>query len=509
MKKLILIFAGVVFLLSFQTVFAKVVINEVMYNLPKGSGSDVGREWVEVLNKGPKQVDLSTWRFFEGEVNHKIKSFQGNSLLPPNSYAILADNPTKFLIDNSGFKGSVFDTAFSLSNKGETIALKDDNLNKIDSVNYSSFKGANGDGNSLQEINNVLVPATPTPGIANVGTSNSNTVNNNTVVSGNSSSATSNSQKQQQSSNTIQNQPTTVSSNNDVSSWPTEPQIFARIKNISKTVIVGADVLIEGEALGLKKKPLTGARYLWTLGDGGTKEGQIIFYHYRYPGKYVVILNVSSGKYNASDRIEINAIPANLSVSSVGIGDDSFVELQNKTGVEINLSYWRLSLNKQIFTIPKNTIVLKNNKIVFSPQYTKFKIKKGDSVNLLYPNGMIAVSYKWISDIQKNLVVKTPSVIRKNFIKKTVVVSENKKPAKTILLKKQNKKKEVSTKIIPKEQTANVLTVIPNNFNIYWWLLGVGGVSVLAIFGVFLSRKEKPINSDTETVDDYKIIEEE
>ncbi|MEK7071654.1 MAG: lamin tail domain-containing protein, partial [Patescibacteria group bacterium] len=51
------------------------VINEIMYDLK--NGSDDGREWIEVYNNSDASVDLSTFKFFEADTNHKIVSVAG------------------------------------------------------------------------------------------------------------------------------------------------------------------------------------------------------------------------------------------------------------------------------------------------------------------------------------------------------------------------------------------------------------------------------------------------
>ncbi|MCG2698987.1 PKD domain-containing protein, partial [Candidatus Parcubacteria bacterium] len=84
--------------------------------------------------------------------------------------------------------------------------------------------------------------------------------------------------------------------------WPVEPQIFANAGS-DKTAIAGADVYFSGKALGLKKEPLESARYLWNFGDGAISEGQNVKHVYKYPGEYIVILDISSGKYSASGRL--------------------------------------------------------------------------------------------------------------------------------------------------------------------------------------------------------------
>ncbi len=162
-KYFILIFSLSLFLCA-RSVFADVIINEVMYDLP---GTDDGREWIEIRNTGDEAVDMSKWKLFENNTNHNLTVFAGADTLASDSLAIIADNPSKFLIDNPGFTGMIFDSAFSLGNSGEEISLKDESLRVVDVLSYSNSQGANGDGNSLAYADSSWIAGVPTPGEAN------------------------------------------------------------------------------------------------------------------------------------------------------------------------------------------------------------------------------------------------------------------------------------------------------------------------------------------------------
>jgi hypothetical protein len=145
---------------------AQVVITEIMYD---PAGADTGREWIEVYNAGASEVVLTSLRLYEGGTNHKISAQAGNSMLAPLAYAVIADNPGKFATDYPDFSGQVFDSAFSLSNEGETIALRDSKLIDIDTATYAAMPAASGVGNSLQKAAQSpqdFAPHTPTPGDA-------------------------------------------------------------------------------------------------------------------------------------------------------------------------------------------------------------------------------------------------------------------------------------------------------------------------------------------------------
>lgn len=143
------------------------VITEIMYN---ASGTDDGREWIEIRNDGPSVATLDDVRFLEGGTNHRLTFVQGNASLASGAYAVIADNAAQFLSNHPIFSGNLFDSSFSLLNDGETLALTWSG-STFHSVTYSSSTGASGDGNSLQLINGAWQANVPTPGAANVATS--------------------------------------------------------------------------------------------------------------------------------------------------------------------------------------------------------------------------------------------------------------------------------------------------------------------------------------------------
>lgn len=140
---------------------ADVQITEVMYDL---EGADGGHEWIEITNIGTAPIDVGKWRLFEGNTNHKLKLIKGeSSVLQPSTSAIIADKPENFSSHWPDVQ-TVFDSAFSLSNTGETLALKN-GTDVIDQISYTEEVGAQGDGGSLHRTDSVFVPALPTPGV--------------------------------------------------------------------------------------------------------------------------------------------------------------------------------------------------------------------------------------------------------------------------------------------------------------------------------------------------------
>lgn len=155
---------GAVILMMVPTlVSAQVVITEIVYDLQEGS--DSGREWIEVYNSGETAVDLSKWKLVESGKNHKISKVRGT--FDPGTYAIIADNPTKFANDRPEYVGTLFDSAFSLNNDGDTLSLVAPGDVLSDELRYEKDDGAAGTGDSLQRIDieaRVLSPGIPTLG---------------------------------------------------------------------------------------------------------------------------------------------------------------------------------------------------------------------------------------------------------------------------------------------------------------------------------------------------------
>ncbi len=138
-------------------------ITEIMYDL---SGSDAGREWIEVRNAGSEGVDLGKISFVEGGVNHTVTPVGGGGIIPRGGYAIIADSAEKFAADNSDYAGDLLVSSFSLSNTGEALALHSGDR-VIDTVTYASTLGARGNGNSLQRMGSAWGSAPKTPGREN------------------------------------------------------------------------------------------------------------------------------------------------------------------------------------------------------------------------------------------------------------------------------------------------------------------------------------------------------
>ena len=360
---------------------AEIRITEIMYNAP-GSGSAESQDWIEVSNVGSSSVDLSLFKFFDGHNSspHLIKNYESfSTVLPPSVAAILVSTPSKFKTEWPDFSGTVLDSSISL-NTGATIGLKDENGNIIDSVSYSSNMGASNDGNTLQLSDGQWIAGPPTPGKINISSALNPAESPPPKLS---ADPPPNSSTTEQA--TAGNTQTPSQNSSSGSSFDVDPPIHPNA-GMDRAVIVGAEVIFNGSALGDKKEPLLNARYLWNFGDGGIGSGQTATHIFRFPGEYAVVLDVASGDYSRSDIAIITAIDAKLSIGAVESGENGFIEIINKSNSNLDISGFKIKTGEKIFSLPKNTIIRAGKSIRFGNMTTDLDPKIAPEI--LYANGM-------------------------------------------------------------------------------------------------------------------------
>ncbi len=376
----------VIFLSSFQLVYANLTINEIMYDL---SGSDStnskSREWVEIYNPDASSVsiDASSWRIYDGAANRTING-QVNFSIPAGAYVIFAGDKDTFLADHAGFAGTVYDTGItSLNNTGATLKILDQDGNAVDSVAYTSGQGGAGDGNSLQKISGSWAGALPTPGLTNETVSSppqpqppSIDVDTGGIVREESSSA--------------------------ATSKATESTKIKTEIIVTNFVLAGTPLSFQAQAFGYNKEELHYGKYFWNFGDGDSKEMQTnspekLTHTYLYPGDYIVSLEYYTNKYSnvsdASDKMTIKVMGAEILISNVGDERDFFVELTNNANYDADISSWILSSDTKTFIFPKNTVISSKKKITISGNLTHFSTDDKNSLKLITEQGKIVFDY--------------------------------------------------------------------------------------------------------------------
>ncbi|MFZ5559328.1 MAG: lamin tail domain-containing protein [Patescibacteria group bacterium] len=357
------IFVVVLFFIP-RIVSGAVVINEIMYDL---EGSDTDREWVEVFNNSDTAVDLTDWKLWEGGTNHKLTAFRGGAVLSPNAYAVIADKPDKFLIDNPSYSGIIFDSTFSLSNEGENLILKDKNLITIDEVLYSSSWGAKGNGRSLQRKDPAETnwgSGVPTPGALN------------------------NISPEEAGEETKKPETPTIPMGNN-------PPIAEAGDNI--IAFINQEIKFDGTKSSDPDNDELA--YSWNMGDGKLVEKPGFAYKYNYPGTYLVTLMVYDGFYYVSDTITVKIQTGQITINeflpnpSGKDEEEEWIEIYNDSDSIVDISGWQLDdivSGSQPFVFSENTLIAPKSYIVFSRQITGIALNNDkDSVRLLLPEGVV------------------------------------------------------------------------------------------------------------------------
>jgi hypothetical protein len=476
------VFVMIVFLIP-VFVNAQVVITEIMYD-PEKTDSTSGGEWVEVQNIGSDPIDLTKWFFFEGETNHRITS-EVNIEIMSGEYAIISKDLIAFK-NYFDFSDKIFKASFTLGIKEKLVMKSDKNeiINENDFVVYDTFETgeAKNNGNSLQLINGEWKEALPTPGAPNVF----ETPNN-------------------QTENTAQEKITLPELK--------KSQIFADAGK-DKTLIAGADTQFKGMAYGLENKPIENARFSWSFGDGSIQDGQDILHNYKYPGEYVVVLNISSGEYSASDRILVKALPADIVISDV---NTDFIELKNNSDYELNLSWWRIRSSNQFFTLPKDTIILSNTKLKIPSNISGFYSNDLSQMYILYPNGEIVNKYNEDIDILTTVIANDfePKISTAQQVEPLKFSAQNHEAIQENQnLNNQNTKQENNDE--NKEQMALVGNINQkDNGLLNKWTFSLMGLILFSIAGFFVATKFTSENEEIALLEgqqhqlkpeDFKII---
>lgn len=260
--------------------------------------------------------------------------------------------------------------------------------------------------------------------------------------------------------------------------WPTEPQIYANTGE-DKVGVTGADIKFSGQALGLQKEPLENARYLWSFGDGAGAEGQNILHTYHYPGEYIVVLNVSSGKYSASDRLSVKVLPNQLTITEA---TKDYIKLHNGSNFDLDISHWFLRANSKLFKFPESTLIKAGADLPISSSISGISVNNNQTVELLYPNGSTAHSF--FTDVQY-------------LVSNKIIAPE----PTTVIGPIEQKQIEVLTQINPvsdnEENTQQVASAISVGQNNSWglkkWLAIILGISLVSGIGFLLIRRQSSV----------------
>lgn len=255
---------------------------------------------------------------------------------------------------------------------------------------------------------------------------------------------------------------------------PSEKKITVNA-GADKVVFVGADSAFSAHVTGTANEPLENARVVWTFGNGDRKEGQHVLYHFLYPGTYIVVADVSSGPYSATDRMTVTAIPAVLAITEV---TNDYIALKNNSSVEIDLGGWILFSAGKQFQFPLNTVVLSGQEVLVSNARTKLSGASPATVALQYPNGLVATAYEqplFIARATPRTAKGSTNGVAENANGRIVsgVLLETKEPMNQNLI------------TAPVVAASEITPKIPSVFG---WILALLAIVGIAIVGVLFVR---------------------
>lgn len=169
------------------------------------------------------------------------------------------------------------------------------------------------------------------------------------------------------------------------------PSLVVKISGPAVTT-AGADATFSAQVFGVKKELIPNARVLWSFGNGATREGASVQFAYNIPGSYLVSVDAASGGLAGMARLVVQALEPNIRVSRVAPGPEGFVEIENGSGVELEVSGWGIASGATHFTLPERTFVLPRARVAFPASITGVFVV-GNDARLLFPNGKVAAEY--------------------------------------------------------------------------------------------------------------------
>ncbi len=335
--------------------FAKVFINEVAW---MGNDKSQYGEWIELYNDAPVRVDLKDVTLYED--GGKTLVIKLTKFIEPNGYYLIArstpsmPDPVGGLADDLGSFGGG-----GLSNSGEYLILKSASGEVLDEVDahlgwpagdperkLTMQRSSNGSG-ALTVTG--WVTATGTPRAANssvtvtVVDSPAKILNNEIFVSLSSHS-----------------------SQTDISDKREDKKIFANAGR-DRLTLTGTPIIFEQKLFDNKSEEVDGGNASWSFGDGQSAEGKTVSHAYKFPGEYVVIMNVLRSTQNYVARTNVRVVAPDLEITSLR---SDFVKIKNSSVYEANLGGWQLASGQPSFTFPKDTIILPKKEVAFSREVT-------------------------------------------------------------------------------------------------------------------------------------------
>lgn len=452
MKKITVLL--VVFLSWVNVVNASLEITEIMYD---PEGSDTNREWIKLYNDGDKDIKIiggqtkASWRISGGESKESLHYINEDLNIGPNEYAVITKNKDIFNQEYSSFSGLVTTASISLNNTSGIVKIWD-GASPRNVVAFSSY-----------DVNDVI--------------------DDDEYI-----------------------EEDEVSENSDIEEDKKEEKIIFKIT----TKIISPKIVTAGIAFSVGSLTTTNTgktynfgKFIWNFGDGmkiEVKESKLFDYIYEYPGEYILSLSYFDNSFvlvpDAIDRIIIKVIPSDIYISSIGTDMDPYVEIENKSKYEVNLSGWKINGVNKTFIFPEGTILLQAKKIKLSPKITGFT---GSDIKYLVienPSGaQVAIYPEGKKKITQNSLINNSSYNNSNSLKNNL---------------KDNSLPENSQIINLNDLGANASGAKVNISNPIYYILGLVFIVALGFASFLFIKKKKDVPDYLEKTlrpEDMTIIE--
>ncbi len=211
--------------------------------------------------------------------------------------------------------------------------------------------------------------------------------------------------------------------------WTTDvtPSEMNKIAGKSAAPIIAIDVntevaveeLVKFDASDTTDPDAEDMIFVWSFGDNGTDEGDVVEHAFMDEGTYTVTLVVNDASGNTANQNVIIMVKDRLSfvggfnpetpiekieISEIlpnptGSDTTEFVELYNPTDEPINLSDMKLDDEEggsRAYTIAEGTMLDAQSYLVFGRQDTKIAFNNtSDSARILYPDGTVLMDVRY------------------------------------------------------------------------------------------------------------------
>lgn len=351
--------------LSPSILFAQASFLEIMFDPPS---SDTGREWVLIQNVGEIDIPVKELFLYEEGVKHKVSAATSSlgvisQVIGPNEKGVIADNPSKFLLDYPNYQGAIFDSVFSLKNTGEILRLMWKEV-VVDEFTPPSPFAETGDGKIWQkqggqwstassELGGVTLTSTSDPEVQNVS-------------------------EQASESNGAKG--------DDVGVWIEQPMPKILVRASAPGVQTAGVASTFQAYSSIKGKELTdGVRYYWNFGNGAVQEGVSVAYAYPIVGKYAVSVTAASDKLSSTHYQTIEVLKPALSFLEKVPGQRGWIVLKNNENTFVEISGYLLRSSQGQYALPPGTFLAPYGRMGITSQQVGFTID--ESLEIHYPNG--------------------------------------------------------------------------------------------------------------------------